>query len=136
VVPTADHTARQVRGGLRGIGLLVQDDGIFAVVDRLDRLVGVVGWELLNGDIPDVAVSYRPWGVLTMGLVGYTEGAVRDHATAERPAVAIARAQPGAPGCSGVPGAPGSAGVQQEWNPQLRHVATIAAVVPPLMTLK
>jgi ribosomal-protein-alanine N-acetyltransferase len=31
---------------------------MFAVVDRLDQLVGVVGWELL-GDIPDVAVSYR-----------------------------------------------------------------------------
>jgi len=30
-----------------------------SIVDRSDRLIGVVGWELLNGDIPDVAVSYR-----------------------------------------------------------------------------
>ena len=40
-------------------GFWSRDDGVFAIVDRSERLVGVVGWELLNGDLPDVAVSYR-----------------------------------------------------------------------------
>lgn len=40
-------------------GFWSRDEGIFAIVDRSERLIGVVGWELLNGDIPDVEVSYR-----------------------------------------------------------------------------
>ena len=40
-------------------GFWSRDEGIFAIVDRNERLVGIVGWELLNGDIPDIEVSYR-----------------------------------------------------------------------------
>jgi [ribosomal protein S5]-alanine N-acetyltransferase len=40
-------------------GFWSRDEGIFAIVDRSDRFLGIVGWEQLNGDIPDVEVSYR-----------------------------------------------------------------------------
>ena len=40
-------------------GFWSQDEGIFAIVDRSERMVGIVGWEQLNGDLPDVEVSYR-----------------------------------------------------------------------------
>jgi ribosomal-protein-alanine N-acetyltransferase len=40
-------------------GFWSRHDGIFAIVEHSERLIGVVGWGLLNGDIPDVAVSYR-----------------------------------------------------------------------------
>ena len=36
-----------------------RDEGIFAIVDRSERMVGIVGWEQLNGDLPDVEISYR-----------------------------------------------------------------------------
>ena len=40
-------------------GFWSRDEGIFAIVDRSQRMVGIVGWERLNGDLPDVEVSYR-----------------------------------------------------------------------------
>jgi [ribosomal protein S5]-alanine N-acetyltransferase len=40
-------------------GFWTRDEGIFAIVERSDRMVGIVGWEQLNGDVPDVEVSYR-----------------------------------------------------------------------------
>ena len=40
-------------------GFWSQDEGIFAIVDRSERMVGIVEWELLNGDVPDIEVSYR-----------------------------------------------------------------------------
>jgi ribosomal-protein-alanine N-acetyltransferase len=40
-------------------GFWTAGDGIFAIVDRSDRLVGIVGWEQLNGDVADIEVSYR-----------------------------------------------------------------------------
>ena len=40
-------------------GFWTRDDGIFAITDHDDRLIGIVEWELLNGDVPDVEVSYR-----------------------------------------------------------------------------
>lgn len=38
-------------------GFWTAGDGIFAIVDRRDRLVGIVGWEELNGDVADIEVS-------------------------------------------------------------------------------
>lgn len=40
-------------------GFWSRDEGILAIVDRSDRMLGIVGWEQLNGDVPDVEVSYR-----------------------------------------------------------------------------
>ena len=40
-------------------GFWTPDAGVFAIVDRADRRLGIVGWELLTGDLPDVEVSYR-----------------------------------------------------------------------------
>lgn len=40
-------------------GFWTADEGIFSIVDKADRLVGIVGWELLSGDLPDVEISYR-----------------------------------------------------------------------------
>jgi ribosomal-protein-alanine N-acetyltransferase len=40
-------------------GFWTAEDGIFAIADRSDRLVGIVGWEQMNGDVADVEVSYR-----------------------------------------------------------------------------
>ena len=40
-------------------GFWSRDEGIFAIVDRSERMVGIVGWEQLNGDLPDVEISYR-----------------------------------------------------------------------------
>jgi ribosomal-protein-alanine N-acetyltransferase len=40
-------------------GFWTAGDGIFAIADRSDRLLGIVGWEQLNGDVADVEVSYR-----------------------------------------------------------------------------
>jgi RimJ/RimL family protein N-acetyltransferase len=40
-------------------GLWTADEGIFAITDHADRMVGIVGWELLNGDLPDIEISYR-----------------------------------------------------------------------------
>jgi len=40
-------------------GFWSRDEGVFAIVDRSDRMVGVVGWEKLNGDLPDFEIFYR-----------------------------------------------------------------------------
>jgi len=40
-------------------GLWSSDEGVFAIVDSGDRLVGVVGWQKMNGDLPDVEIFYR-----------------------------------------------------------------------------
>ncbi len=40
-------------------GFWAADEGVFTIVDQTDRLVGIVGWELLSGDLPDVEISYR-----------------------------------------------------------------------------
>jgi RimJ/RimL family protein N-acetyltransferase len=40
-------------------GFWSQDKGIFAIVDGSDRMIGIVGWEQLTGDLPDIEVSYR-----------------------------------------------------------------------------
>lgn len=40
-------------------GLWSAGEGIFAIADQQDRMIGIVEWEQLNGDLPDVEVSYR-----------------------------------------------------------------------------
>jgi RimJ/RimL family protein N-acetyltransferase len=50
------------------------DEGIFAIVDPTDRLVGIVGWEKLNGDLPDIEVFYRLLDQADRGKGIATEG--------------------------------------------------------------
>lgn len=40
-------------------GFWSPDDGTFAIVDPSDRIVGVVGWGKLNGDVADFEIFYR-----------------------------------------------------------------------------
>ena len=47
-------------------GFWSRDEGIFAIA-RDDRMIGIVGWELLNGDISDVEISYRMLDVADRG---------------------------------------------------------------------
>ncbi len=48
-------------------GFWSQDEGVFAIVDRSDRMVGVVGWEKLNGDVPDFEIFYRLLEIANFG---------------------------------------------------------------------
>jgi [ribosomal protein S5]-alanine N-acetyltransferase len=52
--PLAKYEARFADSGFWS-----REEGAFAIVDRSDRMVGIVGWEQLNGDIPDMEISYR-----------------------------------------------------------------------------
>ena len=40
-------------------GFWTADEGFFVIVDRSDRVVGIVGWGKVNGDLPDVEIYYR-----------------------------------------------------------------------------
>lgn len=40
-------------------GFWTPDEGFFVIVDRSDRMVGIVGWAKVNGDLPDVEIFYR-----------------------------------------------------------------------------
>ncbi len=57
-------------------GFWSPDAGIFAIVDPTDRFVGIVSWEQLNGDVPDVEVGYRLLDQADRGK-GYTPEALR-----------------------------------------------------------
>jgi ribosomal-protein-alanine N-acetyltransferase len=56
-LPRTSLTKR--RRAFEETGFWSSDEGAFVIVDELDRLVGTVDWNKLNGDVPDVELGYR-----------------------------------------------------------------------------
>ena len=40
-------------------GFWTPDSGIFAIIDQTDRVIVVISWQRLNGDVPDIELGYR-----------------------------------------------------------------------------
>jgi [ribosomal protein S5]-alanine N-acetyltransferase len=57
--PLPRTSLTKFRANFAEAGFWSQDEGILVVVDAQDRLVGLVSWEKLNGDVPDVELGYR-----------------------------------------------------------------------------
>jgi ribosomal-protein-alanine N-acetyltransferase len=49
----------RLREGFAKSGFWSEGDGIMVAVDPEGRMVGMVNWELLNSDVPDVELGYR-----------------------------------------------------------------------------
>jgi ribosomal-protein-alanine N-acetyltransferase len=57
--PMPRTSLTRLREGIAKSGFWSEEDGIMVAVDPEGRMVGMVNWELLNSDVPDVELGYR-----------------------------------------------------------------------------
>lgn len=66
-VPMPRTSLTKRRASYAESGWWSEDEGLFAVVDRDDRIVGFVAWGTLNGSVPDVEIAY---GIFDRAMFG------------------------------------------------------------------
>jgi ribosomal-protein-alanine N-acetyltransferase len=57
--PMPRTSLTRLHEGFSKHGFWSEEDGVMAAVDPEGRIIGMVNWELLNSDVPDVEIGYR-----------------------------------------------------------------------------
>jgi len=71
--PLPRTSLTRLRRSFEDSGFWSEDDGIFLIVTPEGGVLGLISWERLNSDTPDVELGYRLFSVADMGAGATTE---------------------------------------------------------------